>query len=158
MPLKRRYSTIWPYSSPQWMTAPVARAKRGPDPLTICTTSTAFSAVMVLAARWPAQGRPKAKVGGGCMLDELGKGTYTFEFAAFDVQAFRSEIEFVFWHGFRCFHHEFFILADLALHHRSNIRRRRGCGLGLWCGCRGRRRRSGALSEHERTRGKAEYR
>src|SRR6266700_2176859 len=53
IPLRRRYSTIWPYSSPQWMTAPLARAKRGPAPLTIWTVSAAFSGVRVLAARWP---------------------------------------------------------------------------------------------------------
>src|SRR5947209_12388438 len=79
-----------------------------------------------------AQGAPEAEIGGGGVLDERCKGAYIFECSTRDVEAGRSEIEFVFGHGFSGLNHQLFIAADLPVYNRSESRSRllRLLGLG----------------------------
>ena len=56
-------------------------------------------------------------IGRGGVLYQLSEGADVFVSGARNIQAGRSEIEFVGRHGFRCIHHVLFILAYLAVHH-----------------------------------------
>ena len=61
-------------------------------------------------------GRPESIVGSRDMLDLEGKGPHSFVFASLNFQARRSEVEFIFRHGFRSFQNELFDGVDLAIH------------------------------------------
>ena len=69
------------------------------------------------------------------MLHLHGKRAHTLVVVSWNVQAFRSEVELIFRHGFRNFHDLLFNGADLPVHNGSygwgrllRLRRIRRCG------------------------------
>src|SRR5258708_27631144 len=89
--------------------------------------------------RWfiAGHGTPIKVIRSRSVLDQRREASDCLEFSAFDVEALRSEIEFVCRHGFGGLYQQLFILANLTVCDGSD----RGCRLWRRLGLRSRGRR-----------------